>query len=119
MTKIVLTLICIFTLAACTTYFTLSDSNNMQRDMTVEEVASKVSEAPVKEFDITIYSAPSKKYFVQVYDLYTGKYNSDYFAVYENGKLLYWGYPYEFNKHPDATLNEIGRTAVAEYDKIK
>jgi len=87
--------------------------------MTVEEVASKVSEAPVKEFDITIYSAPSKKYFVQVYDLYTGKYNSDYFAVYENGKLLYWGYPYEFNKHPDATLNEIGRTAVAEYDKIK
>jgi hypothetical protein len=87
--------------------------------MSIEEVSQKVSKGPISEFDMSIYSAPSKKYFVQVYSIHTGGYNSDYFAVYENGKLLYWGYPYEFNRHPDAMLNEIGRTAVAEYEKIK
>lgn len=106
------------TLASCAK-FTLSDSNKIQKGMAPAQVNDIVSKGPEKEFMMSIYTAPSKKYFVQVYDIQVGSYNSDYFAVYENDKLLYWGYPYEFNRHPDPLLNEIGKTAVAEYEKIK
>ncbi|HRE59356.1 MAG TPA: hypothetical protein PLW09_16210 [Candidatus Kapabacteria bacterium] len=99
--------------------FTYVQINSMKKGMTVAEVNESVSKEPEAEFDISLKSTPTKKYFVQVYILFGGAYKSDYFAVYENGKLFYWGHEYEFNRHPDATLNEIGRTAVAEYEKIK
>ena len=115
---LVLSMLCACSLLSCAK-FSLTDANAIQKGMSYSEVISKVSKKPMKEFDITIYSAPSKKYFVQVYELHNGGDNSDYLAVFENDKLLYWGYPYEFNRHPDATLNEIGKTAVAEYEKLK
>ncbi len=111
-------LVLTFTFTSCVR-FSLGDANKIQKGMTSSEVNGIVSKGPVKDFMMTIYSSPSKKYFVQVYDIHVGNYNSDYFAVYENEKLLYWGYPYEFNRHPDPLLNEIGKTAVAEYEKIK
>ncbi len=99
--------------------FTLIDANTIQKGMARSEVASIVTKAPVKEFEIRLNSAPSNKYFVQFYEISSAGFLSDYFAVYENDKLLYWGYPYEFNRHPDAKINEIGKELVAEYEKIK
>lgn len=99
--------------------FTLVDANAIQKGMARSEVAKIVTKGPVKEFEIRLNSAQSNKYFVQFYEIASGGFLSDYFAVYENDKLLYWGYPYEFNRHPDTKLNEIGKELVAEFEKIK
>lgn len=87
--------------------------------MPVTEVAETVSHEPENTFEISLPSKPTVKYFVEQYIIAFGDYKSVYFVVYEGGKMLYWGYPLEFNRHPDALLNEIGRTATAAYDRIK
>ncbi len=87
--------------------------------MPVAEVAETVSKGPENTFEISLPSKPNIKYVVEQYEIAFGDYKSVYFVVYEGGKMLYWGYPLEFNRHPDATLNEIGRTAIAAYDRVK
>ena len=87
--------------------------------MTSEKVRKIVHKGPQKEFFISIKSDEKTKYLAQVFEIDLGSYSALYLAVYSDDKLLYWGYPYEFNRHPDPLLNEIGKTAVAEYEKIK
>lgn len=99
--------------------FTLADANQFYKGIKVEDVAELVSKGPENTFEITLPSSPNKRYFVEQYLIAFGDYKSVYFCVYEGGKMLYWGYPLEFNRHPDAVLNEIGRTATAAYDRVK
>ncbi len=99
--------------------FTLADANMLSKGMTVKDVGDSISKGPQNTFEINLPSSPNKKYYVEQYIISFGDYKSVYFCVYEGGKLLYWGYPLEFNRHPDPTLNEIGRAATAAYDRVK
>ena len=49
-----------------------------------------------------------------VFDLKLVGIRADYMAIFDRDRLLYWGHPYEFNRHPDALINELGAAAVAE-----
>lgn len=117
-TPFVVVFVCTIILTSCN-HITINDVNNIQKGMSRTQVQTIVSTKAVKEFTIALSSRPDSRYFIQVFSFFVEEYQSDYFIVYENEKLLYWGYPYEFNRHPDPLLNDIGKTAVAEYEKIK
>ena len=121
---ITLILFCTMSLLSCITNHRTSTHNlkAMQKGMTKIEAINQATKEPIKEFEIALNSVPSKKYYILVYEITGyggGDYDSDYFVVFENDRLIYKGYPYDLNRHPNATLNEIGKIAVAEYDKIK
>ncbi|GAB1430104.1 hypothetical protein MASR2M18_09370 [Ignavibacteria bacterium] len=105
-------------LASCA-QFTLADANMFYKGMTISEVENVVSRSPQNTFEVNLPSSPNKRYFIEQYIIAFGDYKSVYFCAYEGGGLLYWGYPLEFNRHPDATLNELGRAATAAYDRAK
>ena len=85
-------------LGACSA-FNLGDANRLQRGMTPTQVEALVSKGPRTTVDLALGSTAA-----------------EYYAVFRNGKLLYWGHPYEFNRHPDASINAIGAAAVAATD---
>lgn len=129
MNKIICILFCTISLLSCFSNPKISiyESKVLQKGMTYSEVVSRLRNKHVNEFEIRLNSSPSNKYFILVYETQgslgflglEGGYDSDYFAVFKNDTLMYMGYPFDMNRHPDATRNEIGRTAVAEYEKIK
>lgn len=104
-------------LASCS-HFTYSDANHLQKGQTIEEVADLVSKGPKNTFEISLPSSPNIKYVIEQYIVKAGEYEQAFFCVYQGGKLLYWGYPFEFRRHPDATLNEIGNAAITAYNRV-
>ncbi|HRE57760.1 MAG TPA: hypothetical protein PLW09_08045 [Candidatus Kapabacteria bacterium] len=129
MNKIICILFCTISLLSCFSNPKISiyELKELQKGMVYSEVVSRVRKKPVNEFEIRLNSSPSNKYFILVYEIQGSQgflgvgrgYDSDYFAVFKNDTLMYMGYPFDMNRHPDTLLNEIGTTAVAEYEKIK
>jgi len=99
------------TLLSCTS-FSLYDANRLQKGMSVQTVSDLVSKSPKNTYTIHLKSEPNATLTVMSFDMKSGGTTSDYFAVFENDQLLYWGYPYEFNRYPDPRMNEIGKAAV-------
>jgi len=93
--------------------FTLADANTLQKGMSSAEVLSIVSKGPRE----TLVNA-SKNLEVQVFQMTIGSYKADYIAAYKSGKLLYWGYPYEFARHNNPEIVEIGTWAVEELKRL-
>lgn len=83
--------------------------------MSVKEVIGLVGESNLN-FKLASLSKPGKKYLVHIYVILSGQVETPYICAYENEKLIYWGYPWEFNRHLDPVLNEIGAAGLAAYD---
>jgi hypothetical protein len=50
---------------------------------------------------------------VQVYELGSvGVPSSTYFLAYQNGSLVFWGYPHEFARSSNRIIREIGKGAL-------
>lgn len=101
--------------AACCTAcvaFDHGDANKFQRGMTPETVLDLASKEPKRSVVFTIASDPNASFRALVFDLALGSTSAEYFVVFEADRLLYWGHPYEFNRHPDARINEICKAAV-------
>lgn len=109
-------IVCLIVLAGCAA-FNLGDANRLQKGQTKDQVLDVVSKGPSKTFEIKAPGDASRKLEVMSFVLKNAGTATEYFAVFEDNKLLYWGYPYEFNRHPDIRLNEIGRLAVEESQK--
>lgn len=92
--------------------FSINDSNMFQKGMPEVQVLELSTRSPKDIYTINLKSDPSRAFKVLLFDLQLGDITADYLAVFENDKLLYWGYPYEFNRHPDPLLNEISRVAL-------
>ena len=97
--------------------FDIADANKLQKGMSSAKVLDLVSKGPRIAYTITLPSDPTSKLEVMAFDLKNAGTEASYFAVFENEKLIYWGYPYEFNRYPDVRVNEIGRIAVEESKK--
>jgi hypothetical protein len=48
--------------------------------------------------------------------MHHGGISGDYYLVFKDSKLMYWGYPYEFNRYPDPIYNELGAAVVKRND---
>lgn len=102
----------------------LAEANRLQKGMTSANVTEVLSVEPRQTVTFTVPQGSNNTIIALVFEmsvsrtssdfssLFVSKPKSDYIAVFENDKLLYWGHPYEFNRHPDPRLNEIGRIAV-------
>lgn len=105
-------ILCLTILTGCST-FGLGDANKFRMGMTPEAVESIVSKGPKKSFDFTVVAIPGNSFKAMVFDLTLGSTNAEYYAVFRNNELYYWGHPYEFNRHPDPSINAVGKAAVS------
>lgn len=112
MWRIVITVVSVV-LFSCAA-FDLADANKLQKGMSAATVLDLVSKGPSKTFPISLPNEGGRKLEVMAFNLKNAGVEADYYAVFENDKLIYWGYPYEFNRYPDVRYNEIGRLAVSE-----
>ena len=92
--------------------FGIGDANKMQRSMTQAQALDLASKGPRDT-----YKNAALNLDVQVYALSMGNVTSDYLLAFKNDKLIYWGYPYEFMRHSDPAIVEIGRWTVEKIEK--
>lgn len=102
-------------MASCTS-FTVANANKFQKGMSPSQVEDIASKGPKKTVAFTLPSEPSATFKALVFSLSIGSATADYYAVFEDEKLLYWGHPYEFNRYPDPRMNAIGMAAVVAAD---
>lgn len=101
-------------MASC--HFTFNSLNLLKKGQTIEEVSDVVAKAPENTFKISLPSDSKFHYVVEQYKVEDGI-QVVFFCVYRDGKLFYWGYPYELNRHHDTTISEIGIAATNAYNR--
>jgi len=94
------------------------NTKNIKQGMTVEHVSTLFSEHEKTLFNIEVDSKIDKPFLIVAYKrgFYPNYY--DYFVAYEDNKVIFWGYPYEFNRHENPLINEIGLKALEEYNEV-
>ncbi len=105
-----------FTLVSCS-IFTQGEANKLVMGISPEAAKEMVSDVPHDEFEFTVMSIPNDKFLAIEYIMALGTSRTPFFLVFRNNKLFYWGFPYEFNRYPDAEMNAIGRALVAAADE--
>lgn len=121
---LVICMISVVFVSCATSSMGLADTNRLQKGMTSAKVQEVLSVDPKSTVTFAVPKGSNTTIVAMVFSMVVGSTNdsfiaintskpkADYFVVFENDKLLYWGHPYEFNRHPDPRLNEIGRIAV-------
>ncbi len=104
-------------LVSCVTV-TLDNIAKLRKGMTVDEAKSTLPLPPKNEFPVEMADA-SIYIYVCVYTLSSGDYKSNYFLVFRDNRLFFWGYPQEFARSTDSLINEIGEKAVATEKKLE
>jgi len=56
---------------------------------------------------------------VHVYELTSGTYDSNYFYMFINNELHFWGYPHEFARSNNTLINDIGKITVQKIEEIE
>ncbi|MBN8574588.1 MAG: hypothetical protein J0M05_11805 [Candidatus Kapabacteria bacterium] len=117
------------TLFSCKSYLIFNTINKLHKGMTKEAVLKVLEDKPVKEFTVTVNG--------QTYDVYdfevktysnlvgmSGGTNSfplyqdnidDYYLLYFNGKLRYWGTLVEYSETEDYEISVISKEL---YNKV-
>jgi hypothetical protein len=82
-----------------------SDLVYFRKGLTPSEVAAIATTAPkcVVEVD------RDNSAIVEVFPMSSSSYYGDYYVLYVDGKLDYWGYPHEFLRSEDSRLNKAGK----------
>jgi uncharacterized protein YcfL len=102
----------ILLLAGCVSTMKFSNLDCLRLGMSRSVAAQALSAQPCKTFAMNV---DNKNYTIEVYYVMNGEYSAKYFLAYDaNGKLIYWGYPNEFERNQNVVLNEIGAEAVRQ-----
>ncbi len=106
--KYAIILISSLIIISCVT-MTLTDVGKLQKGMSIEEAKRSLPLKPKNEF-----SLENMGYNIRIctYILSSGDYGSNYFLAFQDGKLLFWGYPHEFARSNDSLINEIGKKSI-------
>lgn len=122
------------TLFSCKSYLIINTINKLHKGMTKEAVLKVLEYKPVKEFTVTVngqtydvYDFEVKTYEVKTYSasgvrdgrtIYsTGVQDNivDYYLLYFNGKLRYWGTLVEYSETEDYEISVISKEL---YNKV-
>lgn len=102
----------IILLTGCVSTMKFSNLDCLRLGMSHSSASQALSTKPWKTFAMNI---EDKKYTVEVYYVINGGYSAKYFLAYDaDGKLIYWGYPNEFERSQNKMLNTIGSEAVKQ-----
>lgn len=102
-----LVIICLVGLTSCQTLITKKNLR-LKKGSTLEEFRN----AGIGYDDHIVLKVLSE-YKKATFEVYTttipGPYGTDeYYYAFQDGKLIYWGYPYQFNRHDNSLMREIG-----------
>lgn len=110
-------IVCVVALSITSCYrFTRYDTYKITNGMLKSRVVDTIGIDPDKELLIDVSADPNSRYEVLNFTVSAIGTEGIYLLAFKNDSLYYWGYPYEFNRHPSPILNEIGKAA---YKKIK
>jgi hypothetical protein len=96
--------------------FGLQDINKFEKGMSVERVLDVSGSGPREDWELVVAGGGSSKYRALIFDIVMANQRNKYIAAFENGSLIYWGYPYEFMRFPDKKINEIGKAVIKKLD---
>lgn len=116
--KIGVVLLTVFVISMSCTQLTLTQISDLRMGMTESEAYEAIKMPPDYEIDVVLKNAPSP-ILVQSYTLSSGNYKSDYFIAFENGRIIFWGYPHEFARSTNKKINYIGSRALERLDELK
>ncbi len=91
----------------------------VSKEMSFPQVYSFLSGFEKRAFYVKVSSSAQHEYFVEAYRAGYHPNYYDYFVAYEDKKVFFWGHPYEFNRHENPLINEIGLKAMEEYNKVR
>jgi hypothetical protein len=100
------------TLGGCTAPLSHQQLSAFSRGMSPQEVVEKTKIAPLAKTTVT---ADGRSFEFQRYALNNGMGVDVYFLAFEKGGLVYWGYPSEFRRHPDATYGRALDMAIGNF----
>lgn len=103
---------------SCKTY-SFAEADMINKGMTASTVLSLTSIRPTVDVPFTVPGHTTSDYRVMVFPQVIGSKSADFYIVFESDKVIYWGHPYEFKRHPDQTLNDIGKAAYEAVQKNK
>lgn len=90
----------------------LGDVATLRRGMSAMEVDVLIRKQSKEQLSFQLDSGEGAVQ-VDVYRMSEGASDDSYYFIgFVNGKLVYWGYPHEFARIGDSTVNEIGKKAV-------
>jgi len=98
---------------------TTFDTSDIKKGMSFPEVYTHLNVFEKRAFYVKVSSSAQHEYFVEAYRAGYHPNYYDYFVAYEDKRVLFWGHPYEFNRHENPLINEIGLKAMEEYNKVR
>lgn len=108
--------ICLMLFQGCA-QMTLTHVAKLRIGMTIVETLSVTNVSPKHKFILDNIDT-ADEIEVHSYLLSSGDYISNYFLVFRNKKLIFWGYPHEYARNNDPFINKIGQQAVSELDEL-
>lgn len=98
--------------------FDLKEVHNFRQGMTIIETDSFLTFAPL--FKVTGDSLKIDSSFeLRTYKVKPEHYYNCYFVLYNNGKLVFWGFPSEFTKSNNELYRQYGAFALAKVENEK
>ena len=97
-------------MSGCMSY-SFKEADLISKGMTPTMVLAVSRDQPTVDVPFIVKGHETSDYRVIVYRLALASNTSDFYIIFENDKVIYWGHPYEFKRHPDQTLNDIGKAA--------
>ncbi len=91
---------------------TQSYLGDLELGLSSSDVIEKM-DTPIKEVDFNPPGIEGKGRAFS-YRFVQGDQLVNYMLVFLDDKLVYWGYPHEFARHPDPKINKLGEIAVIE-----
>jgi predicted small secreted protein len=123
-------------LISCTTHIVMNDIRSIGKDMTRNELGSLLRKSPSSAFQIV---CETEEYWIDIYKMKTGTviytqpvysgndviaiyyYNSpiteDYFFIFRDNGLIYWGFIHELHKSDNASILNLATMISNHLDK--
>ena len=89
----------------------IGNLSDLEIGMKIGNAIGKFSDEPEADLKFQVPGLDGEARVI-TYNLISGDYVSDYFLVFLDNNLVYWGYPHEFARHDDPKINKLGWIAV-------
>jgi hypothetical protein len=103
---------------ACVPTLSLSDVSNLRKGMNPAKAEEISTIEPEYMFNFKNSQTNEDNILVHVYELTSGTYDSNYFYMFINNELHFWGYPHEYARSSDTLINEIGKLTVKKIEEL-
>jgi hypothetical protein len=100
-------------LAGCTLVITPGDVARVRRDFTPDQTITALGRVPVAEYHDASDTAADSLCILRYRLLWVE--STDYFFVYKNGHLWYWGTPAEIQRFDEGDAGRFARVVVRDY----